>query len=155
MKRFVVKVGEKLHDVQDNTGPVQVRESFLTQLVLGLTDNPYPHIEYLEISYWYTGRAAIHIGHIISCLPKLRKLLLSGICMLDENEVSELSEGLMKSRNLWQLRITYAEKGMVDVLMKAFIETCTLDQLNLENHIHGLEESLPLLMSTALPHQCL
>ncbi|KAG6550135.1 hypothetical protein Mapa_008091 [Marchantia paleacea] len=152
MKRFVVKAGEKLHDVQGNTGPVQVRESFLTQLALGLTDNPYPQIEYLEISDWYTGRAAIQIGHIISCLPKLRKLLLSGTCMLDENEVNELSEGLMKSRNLRQLRITDAEKGMADVLVKAFSETCTLDQLNLENHIQGLEESLPLLLSTSLTH---
>lgn len=152
MKRLVVKAGEKLHDVQGNTGPVQVRESILTQLALGLKDNPCPRIEYLEISDWYTGRAAIPIGQIISCLPKLRNLLLSGTCMLEENEVDGLSEGLMKSRSLRQLRIRDAEKGMADVLLKAFSETCTLDQLNLENQIQGLEESLPLLLSTSLTH---
>lgn len=127
-----------------------LRPSFASALASGLEANAHPPIDELKVYDWHHVGVPNELSRVISSLPRLSKLSLSGICKLSEEEISHMSEALGSSKKLQTLQVQDAEVDFAQVLVAAFARSRAdhiLHELHLTGRLEGLLDALPDLCS--------
>ncbi|KAG6550368.1 hypothetical protein Mapa_008331 [Marchantia paleacea] len=123
----------------------------LSHLASGLQANSQSNLKYLILEdAWEDASVVKHVAPMVNSTPRLERLNLARVGMIDEDDVQTLSQALIQSSSLKAFLLHGAKGGASALLLKAFAgdsRNQSIQQLQL-GFVSGLDDCLPAILSS-------